>query len=342
MQSQIFRQALENIRKQLKTLSPNTPNGNILFGIAGYVASGKSRLFQILLPDVKTLLGQTVIYLPFDLWINEATVSSSSTYAGKFLLDDLAEAIKCIKAGKRFLVPRYDIVKTAGVQNAEDQLSLQQLTWNKKSFVPCTKNFQAQTFPGSIGLYIEIQSRRVYSLFPALTNTMFIVDGTLIFPKSVVSLYDTRVFVQAVWPLRVARMIRRFNRREVFGTTSKTMEEYVSFLVDEARSCADNEIHIQADGCNFVVESIPDTLSNYLDLAYLRWYITQPGSPQWVTEEEVDISMRSYIQSIKNEHDVQAIKFHRRELIALMESKHLLVALENIDELLTELATIVL
>ena len=189
--------------------------------------------------------------------------------------------------------------------------------------------------------YVEVQSGYVYSSFPAIARTTFVVDGTLIFSKSVANTYDCRIFVQASWPLRVARMIRRFNRKEVFGTTSKTMREYVGFLVEEARSCADDEICQQGNDDTFIVESIPDTLSNYFDLAYLRWYVQQSDAPQWVTVDEVETAMQIYVQSLRDEHNAKTLESHRHELLALMESKHLL-ALQDADKFLAELATIIL
>ena len=136
-------------------------------------------------------------------------------------------------------------------------------------------------------------------------------------------------------------MIRRFNRKEVFGTTSKTMNEYVGFLVKEARLCADSEIYQQIDADTFLIESIPNTISNYFDLVYLRWYMQQADSPQWVTIKETEFAMQTYIQSLRREHDAEIIESNRRELLALMESKHLL-ALPDADKHLLELATIIL
>lgn len=341
MQSLPFRQALERIRQQFNVMARVAPNGNFLLGVAGYIASGKSRLCRILRPDVETLLRRAVIYLPFDLWINQSTVRSSSDYAGRFLQDDLIEALRCIHAGERFLVPRYDIVKISGIQKVEDHVSVQQIIWNGKSFIRSSIRYQTQMLSGSADLYIEAQSGYVYSLFPAITRTTFVIDGTLIFPEFVADLYDCRIFVQASWPLRVARMIRRFNRKEVFGTTSRTMREYVGFLVEEARSCADDEICRQANDNTFIVESLPDTLSNYFDLAYLRWYVQQPDAPQWVTVDDVEAAMQACVQSLKDEHDAKTLESHRHELLALMESKHLFT-LDGTDKLLAELAAIIL
>ncbi|MDP3900211.1 MAG: hypothetical protein Q8Q23_03975 [bacterium] len=86
---------------------------------------------------------------------------------------------------------------------------------------------------------------------------------------------------------------------------------------------------------------MPDTLSNYLDLAYLRWYAKQPDAPMWVTVDEVEIAMQNYAQSLREEHDAKTIESHRAELFALMESKHLL-DLYDVDKLFVELADAIL
>jgi len=340
MESLLFGQALECIHQKFSLLTPTEPNGNILLGVAGYVAGGKSRLCRALVSDIETSLCCKVIYLPFDFWINQATVISSTNYAGKFLLNDLAEALRCIRSGERFFVPRYDIMKTTRTQNIQERISGQKILWNGKSFVPYSKRCLANELYGSSGLYIEVQSGYVYSLFPAIANSTFVVDGTLIFSEPAANLYDLRIFVQASWPLRISRMIRRFNRKEVFGTTSKTMREYVGFLVEEAISCADNEIFLQANNETLIIESVPDTLSNYLDLAYLRWYMQQQNAPQWVTVEAVDAAMQDYIQSLKNEGDVKILEARRYELLALMESKHLFV-LPDTNKCIAELAAVI-
>lgn len=159
-------------------------------------------------------------------------------------------------------------------------------------------------------------------------------------PQEVRDLYDVKVFVQAPWPMRVARMIRRFNRKEVFGATKKTMRDYVGFLVAEARECADAEIRMQLDDDIMVVESVPNTLSNYLDLAYLRWLTEQDDAPDWVNRQEVETTMHVYLKNLQEIHDAATIARYQQELIALMESKHLLV-LPDADQLLAELSSII-
>jgi len=86
-----------------------------------------------------------------------------------------------------------------------------------------------------------------------------------------------------------------------------------------------------------VIDSTPDTLSNYLDLAYLKWLISQPDTPQWVTADEVEKVMNDYVQNLKEECDPKIIESNRRELLALMESKHLFV-LKDASKLISNLS----
>lgn len=339
MKSLGFRQALEKIRDNLIALA-NTDSVNTLLGMTGYVASGKSWFSKKLQTDATAILRKEVIYLPFDLWINREGLNSL-TYAGRFLLDDFAQAIKCIRNGEQFLVPRYDIIKRVGTQRAADQLATQQVMWNKKVFVRSSQDFNSQVLPGSIGLYVEVKSGYLYSLFPAISGKAFLIDGTLIFPPQATNHYHLKVFIQASWPLRVARMIRRFNRKEVFGATSQSVVDYVGFLVEEARLCADQEIWQQVDDSIVLVKSMPETLSNYLDLAYLREYIESSRLPHWVTLAETEETMQSFLDSIRSEHDPERLNLFRQELIALIESKHLL-AVANVDQILSELARVIL
>lgn len=339
MRSLDFRQAVEEVRGKLIALL-GTNSVNTLLGVAGYVASGKSKFSQKLQVDATAILRKEVIYLPFDLWINRESLDSL-TYAGRFLLDDFKRAVECIRNGEQFLIPRYDIVKMVGTQRAADQLTTQQVWWNGKSFVRSSQNFGIQALRGSIGLYVEVESGYTYSLFPATSGKVFLIDGTLVFYSPANNHYHLKVFVQAVWPLRVARMIRRFNRREIFGATAQSMADYVGFLVKEARSCADEEILQQVDDSVVLLESKPETLSNYLDLAYLCECIENSCLPQWVTLAETEEVMQSFLDSIRSEHDPERIDLFRQELIALIESKHFL-AIANIEQILSELAQVIL
>lgn len=332
--------ALTQIHRELKTLTMKRRSGNILLAVTGYVASGKSRFCSALRSDAEVLLQNPLIYLPFDLWINMGR-REAARYAERFFLADLIEAVQCIRNGRRFLVPRYDdVIKTVGRMEDASRLSTQELLWNKRPFLRYGARVDVPSIRGATDLYIDPSNGYLYSLFPATTGACFLLDGTLVVPQEVRDLYDVKVFVQAPWPMRVARMIRRFNRKEVFGATKKTMRDYVGFLVAEARECADAEIRMQLDDDIMVVESVPNTLSNYLDLAYLRWLTEQDDAPDWVNQQEVETMMHVYLKNLQEMHDAATIARYQQELIALMESKHLLV-LQDADQLLAELSSII-
>mgnify|MGYP000864531950 CR=1 FL=1 len=254
-------------------------------------------------------------------------------------MDDFIQGLECIQGREAFLVPRYDIVKKHGRQDATSQMSLEQLIWNRKGFVRCSGDFENQNIQGSEGLYVEVKSGYIYSFFPATQAMVYLMDGTLVFPAEVSSHYHCKVFVEAPWPLRVARMIRRFNRREVFGLSKQTMHEYVGFLVEEARSCADREVCGQIVEDMIMAQRFPETLSNYLDLAYLREHIKQEDVAEWVDEEEMEATSRMFLKSISDEHDPRVLNQLRQELSALVESKHLLT-LSSVDSILAELVSI--
>ncbi len=339
MRSLSLRDALQKIQLRLKPLQEVLTEGNLLLGVTGYVASGKSHFCAFLRDEAEVLLSTSIIYLPFDLWVNIG-MREAKRYADRFFLGDLIEAVRCIKAGNRFLVPRYDIMKAAGhLEDATDP-SGPKIAWNGRPFILYGGRRTMKQLAGATDFYVDPSTGYLYSLFPSGTGCCYLMDGTLIVPSEVRSLYDFLIFVEASWPVRVARMIRRFNRKEVFGETQKSMRDYVGFLVKEARECADEEIRSQMDSGTLCIESVPDTLSGYLDLAYLCWLTELPDTPDWVRHEEVEGAMQAYLEYLSGVHDTETISRLRRELVALMESKHLL-ALPGVDRILSELAAIV-
>lgn len=119
------------------------------------------------------------------------------------------------------------------------------------------------------------------------------------------------------------------------------IKEYAGHLVEQAKSCADREIQQQVDDSVVLLENTPETLSNYLDLAYLHECIESFQLPHWVTPAETKKTMQSFLDSIRNENDPKRLELFKQELNALMESKHLLT-ITNINQLLSELARIIL
>ena len=334
----LYRDALSRIQRDLGALNANKTGQNLLVAVTGYVASGKSRFCSELLSYAEASLGKNFSYLPFDLWINADNLNAAG-YAQKFFLDDFRKMVWCIKRGELFMVPRYDIVKIGAVSRGHrcDQTA-EELAWNGKLFRRIDEPIESSPLLGANGLYIEQTSGYPYNLFPATSGTPFLLDGTMVVPSEVSHLYDLKVFVQAPWPMRVARMMRRFNRREVFGTTTTAMRDYIDFLVAEARECADNEIRQQLDDEFVIVESVPETLSAYLDLAFLRSLLEQPNPPNWVSRDEIEGTMTEFRLFVKGQADEETARAYKQELATLAEAQHLL-ALPNVKGMLAELAS---
>mgnify|MGYP001562903997 FL=1 len=110
MQPLNIQHARKIINKKLLSIARKNLDSNVLIGVAGCVASGKSRLSQNVRSMASTIFKKEPLYLPFDLWINIKGLQSP-TYADRFFLDDFIYAVQCIAAGEQFFIPRYDLIK---------------------------------------------------------------------------------------------------------------------------------------------------------------------------------------------------------------------------------------
>ena len=332
-------QGMHTACQALHRLLKSDGNESTVIGIAGPVASGKTRFTQELIRQTEVLGQRPVIPLPFDLWINPRTLKSK-TYSGRFFLDDFGSAVRCAKNKLHFLIPRYDLQRQGWVANSKHaKPTTQTVFWEGRIFnrIEPEENI---CLPGSSGTYLENKTDQAYSFFPNDVRSIYVTDGTLIAQKELREFYDLLIFVTAPWVNRVANMVRRFNRNEVFGSTSGAMAEYVEFLVDEARSCADMEIFDQLNQDIIKIEYSPMTLSNYLDLWYLKELI--PSSTQvanWVKKDEVDHEINQFIRKLREEYDPATLEDLRSELEHLVLAKHLL-CLDNKDNVLKELSSI--
>ena len=251
-------------------------------------------------------------------------------------MQDFLIAVSCAKNSERFMVPRYDLYKKLGRQEPK---GIQQTMWNGRSFTKCS-GLTEHMLTGSTEIYADPENGYLYSLFPEMSGVAFLFDGTMVLQPQVATLYDLKVFVHAPWPMRVARMVRRFNRRGVFGATKTTMESYVGFLVAEALECADDEIHGQSDSETVKFESFPSSVSNYLDLIYLKWYLTtQNNALGWVKLEELEKAKHGFLTYLQQESDGEILTGFKNELEHLLESKHLL-SLPEYEQALLELVNI--
>jgi hypothetical protein len=318
----------------------------LLVGVSGPVASGKSRFSHHLRSVVEEALGTPVTHIPFDYWINPAGLHGA-TYAERFFLGDFAAALDCIAIGRAWMCPRFDLAKQRAGRAESKAAALDgtQLVWQNRTFWRTAGYDDPPELHGGNGVYFEPVSDRLFTLVVPQLGGVCLIDGTLIFyDRECRALYHTRVYIRSSWAERVARMVRRYNRREVFGQTSLTRREYVGFLVHEGRSCADAEIEDQIDEETIVVRNRVETLSHLLDLYALREEVLS-GSDISATYNLDRTAVDGAIAEVHARVASASLEHRSRlaqELDYLVESKHLLsvsdtdAILDALQELLGE------
>lgn len=272
------------------------------------------------------------IYLPLDLWVDPLK-SDSHRYSDRFLMDDFRACIASIRDSGFFLVPARNLF---GYWHSENIASKGQETvfWNNKTFIK-DGSHPASVYNAFSELFIEQETGYRYYLYPSTNNTTYVVEGTLIFEGGGASAFDSRVFLTASWPLRIARMVRRFRRGEVQFESKRTIEDYVQFLINEALDCADDEIKAQLDGEEIMfVESVPENLSNYFDVARLC-------DMKWLGSLDVEFALSEFRDHLRRQENPEMLALFTRELLILSEYKHLL-DVEKVDERFSELEEILL
>lgn len=321
--------AIERVINDLRVIRESKLSPNILLGVSGKVATGKTRFSSGLRDAISTVFDVEVRYLPFDYWINIDNLASS-TYADRFFLDEFCEALTSITRGEQWLCPRYDIEKSLRRSGEEKSFIFDptEVVWIGRRFRKVNGCHGISDIAGGNGIYFDPDSERLFTLFLPKQSVIYFIDGTMVFANEPTKkLYDSKIFVKSSWVNRVARMVRRFNRREVFGNTALSEEEYVGFLVEEAVGCADQEIDAQLDDSMIIVESKVETISNLLDLYYLLDRIRRSpkiGAMYNLIEEEIEISIQSTLDDFSNLNNPQLIKSLKQELFHLAESAHLL------------------
>ncbi len=320
------------------------PKKNLIIGVAGTVASGKSRFSRYLIDVIREVLGLKILNCPFDYWINSAMLHAP-VYAQRFFLEEFRDALCSINAGEYWMCPRYDLLKIGYDQNLWPLiLNSTEASWRKRRFVNVSLVHEIPDIEGGHGIYLEPETKRFFSLLLPKADTVYLMDGTMIFHELVTKVfsYDAKIYVSSSWVNRVARMMRRFNRREVFGNTSATEIEYVGFLVREAAACADVEIEAQIDDQTIVLRSKTETISNLLDVCYLKdrllkypaladiYMLDLQLVEEAIEETYVDFS------SITNSGHLRSLKI---EFSNLVESRHLLV-INNMEVILQRLRSV--
>lgn len=312
---------------------------NIIVGITGYVASGKSRIASQLCEKLKISL-INVIYLPFDYWINGDSLNSN-TYAKRFYLKDFANALKSIKNNNFWMCPRYDLIKQKWFEKklSEIQFESSKKFWQGRYFKKIKTCQQISDTQFGSGIYIDMDSKQPYTLVKPTSRTLYLIDGTLIAQNMIKHYYDLIIFVDCSWVNRVAGMIRRFNRKEVFSQTTLNLEEYTSFLIEEAKKYADKEIWDQKDKNMFLIKHFPDTISNFLDLYYLRQQIIKMPNltkKYYISKKEINQVISQAEKNFLSLKKTELLSTLKDELLHLTESKHLL-DINNIDRIFQNL-----
>ncbi|MFA6273780.1 MAG: hypothetical protein WC662_01335 [Candidatus Paceibacterota bacterium] len=128
-------------------------------------------------------------------------------------------------------------------------------------------------------------------------------------------------------------MIRRYNRKEVFGVNDQSFVKYVDFLIKEAKDCADQEIKNQLDDSIFIIESLPETLSNYLDLIYLQQNLDKNPYSRWASKKDLFSTLYFFKERIQSDNKI--LKNLHTELLYLVDVKHLL-NIKRVDFYLSE------
>lgn len=330
---------VKKVTADLVTNLRRYPDRNYVVGIAGCVAAGKSRFTRQVREAIQLSTKTEVVYLPFDLWINRRQLDSE-TYRGRFFLNELEAALDSISRGGFWLCPRHDLARYESGDDAK-QISYEnaEVAWRGRSYRKVRATANLRDLPGAAGVYAETDSSRLFSLFLQPSRRIYIIDGTLVFQQGMKRFYDQKIFISSKWPDRVARMIRRFNRHEAFGETTGTALEYVKFLVDEAQSCADQEVEDQADETMVRISSTVETVSNLLDLYHLQEEIQSPtlAAAYGLTSVEVSKAIDQAEQDLCSITHTETLQALRVELANLVESKHLL-AVNGVEQILSDLA----
>lgn len=334
---------IETVIRILRERRILVPDKQLIIGVTGHVASGKSRFSRDLRYAIEEVLNSKVIYCPFDYWINADSLNAP-IYADRFYLQELKSTLQSIKSGDQWMCPRYDLMKRGYVSNATRPLAFNSLevVWGGRRFVKLSSAHDIPDIEGGKGVYFEPETARFFSLFLPERNTVYFMDGTLVCHESVVGhfSYDAKVFVSSSWVNRVARMIRRFNRREVFGDTASTEMEYVGFLVREAKACADREIADQIDEEMLLYKSNAETISNILDLYYLKQGLNNQkeyAARYFLMPEDVNVAIDEALRALSSIAEVAKLQSLRTELGNLIESKHLLL-MQDADQIFKRLA----
>lgn len=309
---------------------------NLIVGVSGPVACGKTRFVKSLIKAVKEMDDNiTIVQMPFDYWINKDNLSKNG-YAERFFLEDLKNAVRCISEQKIWMCPRFDLVRK-GIRNGEGLRESvgEKISWSNRMFSPL-EDGQVTDTPFGSGVFKEDATGRLFSLVKPLKEDVCIIDGTMVFATPEIrSSYSIKIFIDGLWACRVSRMIRRHNRKEVFGASDGDERSYVGFLVDEALGCADKEILEQKSSDMITLSSTVDSISNLLDLFMLRERLCEDsgiGKAYFLKDQFLDSAISDTLKEFSSSGTERKNKL-LNELESVAESKHL-IKIANLDTII--------
>ena len=318
----------------------NASGRPFLLGIAGPVGVGKTRFAMRLIAFLRSELPLVpVVHIPFDYWINRAGLYGKR-YADRFFLEELEVGLRAIIMGLPWMCPRHDLLrKGIDPDSMRYRAGKNPINHEARMFFPVNEHAEIDDVPFGSGVYLDPKASRFYSRCVPRDTGIYLVDGTLIFQNPAISAcYSKKVYVEGAWGDRVARMMRRHGRKEVFGATTTSELEYVAFLVDEARNCADEEVEAQRTEDMTIVTSSLESISSFLDLHRLLELIardSEVAKAYHVTTEEVTVRIKEAKKAFATRSATHLAQL-KNEFTVLSESKHLL-QIENVHEIFSDL-----
>src|SRR5205823_2789155 len=174
----------------------------------------------------------------------------TNRYANKFFQARFIEDLTDLSAGVSFF-----LMYTEEGQSAKRKVTetMQEAQWDLRHrgrTYSLYRNLSATANP----LYVNQQTRLLEQRVLPDCKAVYVVDGTLVLlPKEVRGFYDASVYIDAPWVMRIARMRARFCRGEHHNMRQASLEQYITYLLDEAISGADAEIEIQQEFANTAV-----------------------------------------------------------------------------------------
>ncbi len=211
-----------------------------IIAIAGKVAVGKSFFVQRLMRCIREKLGISATNLAFEIWLDPDKASQNTfRYEDKFFLNRFVEDVTDLSN----CVPFF-LMHTEQGRSAKTRVTLE----SKESDLKHRGRSYSQYHDAAdvAPLFKNQQTCFLERKMIADHRGVYIIDGTLVLARREVrSLYDASVYLDSPWILRLARMRSRFCRGENHNMRESLLQDYVTYLAEEAVSNADAEVETQ-------------------------------------------------------------------------------------------------